>query len=256
MKNNIVIWIILLLINTSVYAVSYVNTSAITSNPNEMKAEVIFNKIEEVYSGFVYPHADTTSSNGFYSRSYENSPVPYVRINMETGEIWYLWNNDWVYFLTLDEANETLCNNLCFNDVHMLSILPESESESESYGYVSYAYASYAYAPSITSSHTYSGVASHKERGSWWWSSDPIENKILQVVYYEKSGYFLSNRVSKKISTDSDGRYNVYCEHDGGRCQRVNRVIFFYEEDGVSYCAGPYELTIFVSDITLKDCRL
>ena len=63
------------------------------------KIEVIFNQLEATYSNFIYPHENTTSSDGYYYRRYRFSPVSDISINMETGSIWYYWNKEWIFLV-------------------------------------------------------------------------------------------------------------------------------------------------------------
>lgn len=91
------------------YPINSGNSSILSNN-----IEIIFNKFEEIYSEFIYPHVNTTFSDGFYYRKYSSSPVSDIGISMETEKIFYYWNNDWVFFSTLDEANKMLCEGRCF----------------------------------------------------------------------------------------------------------------------------------------------
>ncbi len=79
-----------------------------------IKAESIFNQVEQVYSRYIYPHANTIESGEVYVRYYNNSPVSSVTIDPQTGAIWYISNHQENYFLTLDEANRMLCASKCF----------------------------------------------------------------------------------------------------------------------------------------------
>ena len=90
--------------------------------------EIIFNKLEELYSKFIYPHKSTSVKGDDFIRSYIDSPVSYVSISQsEPNDIRYYHNNKLNYFNTLSGANSKLCNNTCFN-----SILENSEMEKRS----------------------------------------------------------------------------------------------------------------------------
>ncbi|MBE9562212.1 MAG: hypothetical protein IMF12_05040 [Proteobacteria bacterium] len=85
---------------------------------DEVKSNAIFNLIEQDYAEYFSPKSVTqviNADNGIiYYRLYNNS----YQAGLATyqGDLFYSFYNEWINFDTLDEANQSLCSNQCWEN--------------------------------------------------------------------------------------------------------------------------------------------
>ena len=85
----------------------------------EFKSNAIFDQVEQIYAEYFFPASGTqiTDADGetiyyrFYSNLYQAVLATYL------GDVWYAFYNEWYRFGTLEEANQLLCNNQCWDTV-------------------------------------------------------------------------------------------------------------------------------------------
>ncbi|HAI68592.1 MAG TPA: hypothetical protein DCM38_04040 [Gammaproteobacteria bacterium] len=84
----------------------------------EAKSNAIFDRVEKDYAALFYPASITqvigSGTESIYMRVY-NNPYQSALATTFPNDFWFALNSEWQYFGTVEEANQLLCNNQCWN---------------------------------------------------------------------------------------------------------------------------------------------